>query len=786
MRINCKITTDPTGGTYEVIIPSLTQYPTRQYYFTTYRSYLEEEPTNILTLWKNNSGATSWSEMAESRMIFYDGENRLKMEGYIKYNSTNKTYYFYLGYEKNGIFSNIGTLAGTTDWEDQNLPVFNIILGEKYKEAGTFSDLMTLMKSIETTKYNSEIFNEPMDDFVHSPLIFTNAPYNDERLLTINDRSTYYVGLNHYANWYTMFKGLYLYGEPFKLKLASPINGIEEIELSVPCVPTGNFEKISQNEYTLSYNESEETVKVTASLFLNLGTDLEALFSEENDTLYLENFVIKRSWNTGYYNAQPTYTMTSSGESFSQSTFYGGNYRDKKVNSCHIVLNPTYALIKPDSWIGHIPDEPQQMNFESFPFSFINDSYFYNEEFVKLQYFESEQPSDLRVYLLNYKNNINPDTYYRIYDLCYNEAVISRTFWEGILEGNFPKKKYDYGEGSIGGGISGSGGNDGLFDDTNGSFSGDVFPTSGNITGIVSSFLIDETTAADFAATLNALESLLDKTNYFEFIMTFHQIFVPTGNIQVAGEKRSIHIAGRDSLLQGTEIKWQYNRHACGTYNFERYYGNFLDFPPYTKYELYLPFADSMIELDPTPFYGGELIVYANIDLLTGSILWEIVCKNNGGKNTITTVPGNCSQAVPLTASSYNERYRQTISGVLGIGASLTNLLVNPASNPIADFSNIAKTALNAGSAVNKRNFGNLNSLNGVNMPKVPYIIETRQKMHLPENYGHEKGFPSMITSQIKNLEGYTKMSNIHLENMKCTDDEVSMIENLLTGGFIV
>ena len=62
----------------------------------------------------------------------------------------------------------------------------------------------------------------------------------------------------------------------------------------------------------------------------------------------------------------------------------------------------------------------------------------------------------------------------------------------------------------------------------------------------------------------------------------------------------------------------------------------------------------------------------------------------------------------------------------------------------------------------------------------------TRPRQNVPADYGKIKGYPSNITTQLKNLNGYTVIDEIHLENMSATDDEIEEIETLLKQGVII
>ena len=67
-----------------------------------------------------------------------------------------------------------------------------------------------------------------------------------------------------------------------------------------------------------------------------------------------------------------------------------------------------------------------------------------------------------------------------------------------------------------------------------------------------------------------------------------------------------------------------------------------------------------------------------------------------------------------------------------------------------------------------------------------PVLYITRPRQNVPADYGKIKGYPSNITTKLKDLNGYTVIDEIHLENMSATDDEIEEIETLLKQGVII
>lgn len=70
--------------------------------------------------------------------------------------------------------------------------------------------------------------------------------------------------------------------------------------------------------------------------------------------------------------------------------------------------------------------------------------------------------------------------------------------------------------------------------------------------------------------------------------------------------------------------------------------------------------------------------------------------------------------------------------------------------------------------------------------PQTPYLIITRPNLSIPENYGHYYGYPSNMYLELGTLSGYTKVGDIHLDNIGCSKVEEGWLNMNLHGGFII
>ena len=67
-----------------------------------------------------------------------------------------------------------------------------------------------------------------------------------------------------------------------------------------------------------------------------------------------------------------------------------------------------------------------------------------------------------------------------------------------------------------------------------------------------------------------------------------------------------------------------------------------------------------------------------------------------------------------------------------------------------------------------------------------PFIIITRPRQSLAENYKHYGGYPSNITARLGSLSGFTKVDAIRINDLAATEPELVEIYALLKKGVII
>ena len=258
----------------------------------------------------------------------------------------------------------------------------------------------------------------------------------------------------------------------------------------------------------------------------------------------------------------------------------------------------------------------------------------------------------------------------------------------------------------------------------------------------------------------------------------------------------------------------------CGSIAISKKYNNFLDFYPFTKVMLYLPFIGT-VELNTNQVMDKVISIKYSIDILTGKCCAFVLDDN---EFVIGVYNGNMGISIPLVASDYSNIIRNlslsaisfAMSGAFGIvsgdTSSMITNVVNAASNA-GDLNNqILSNAYKAeqyavkgyeiSSSYREKGRGRLYEAMNIAPShskftisesfidwfyphKVTAIIK-RPIVKYPSSYNHEYGRPLMETATLKELEGFTVVDSVNMDGFTCTDEELSMIERLLLNGVIL
>lgn len=240
------------------------------------------------------------------------------------------------------------------------------------------------------------------------------------------------------------------------------------------------------------------------------------------------------------------------------------------------------------------------------------------------------------------------------------------------------------------------------------------------------------------------------------------------------GSNQSIIAGFVDSHVVSRTVSNQYVTIDCGSVTVKEYYEDARDYD-FTNISVFLPFI-GIHELKAKDIIGKTVKIIANVDVLTGTLLYKIQVNNR----TLYTFSGNCAVQLPISGASYNSILTSTLSlaaGVVGTvasGGALAPVLAGGAIGAIAGSQTSVQVSNNIGS--NAGAMGN----------KKPYLIINRKNSYNANKYYSIQGYPANEYVLLSNCKGFTKIKDVHLENIPATNEEIDEINTLLKEGVIL
>ena len=285
--------------------------------------------------------------------------------------------------------------------------------------------------------------------------------------------------------------------------------------------------------------------------------------------------------------------------------------------------------------------------------------------------------------------------------------------------------------------------------------------------------------------------------NPMDAIVSLHAIpCSPT----VAEDTNNIYVGNLDMEVRSPKVTSQYVAIDCGTVTINEFWGSALDYSPYTRVEIYLPFI-GVQTLRTEDVMRTAVQVKYHVDVLTGDCIAFIKC----GVSVLYTFNGNCRMPVPLSARSTDFLQKLAVAAGLAVGAvgvsvgggaalagatkapqiaaagvSATAADIQAGSMAISSAANIASTKINTSRS------GDISGSLSLMSYFVPYFIIHRPVQSLAKDYNKFKGYTSNITRLLGDLKGFTEVEHINLQGIpNATASEMAEIKSALLNGVI-
>lgn len=521
--------------------------------------------------------------------------------------------------------------------------------------------------------------------------------------------------------------------------------------------------------------------------------------------LRLENIMHVQSDNVSYESDWVTYYTAPNGykfqykiQQYARSTGDPYGY----VQAAHRVMNEDETVQLPSNAIPYFHPEGSTsqllplMNWGSAVFDFYLTTWYYpnsdppdDTPCIKLQF-------DVMVGLLDAPNPYN----FHVGVLYGNEINAmwsdSLAYWEATATALSGYDTYMHqhgnpytgdsftdeeipGEPAGGDDTSTTGGGHGSYDNTSDPIDFPGLPTNGALTsGAIRAHRVSEQTLLSIMTDLWDT-SLFDISTWqkaitdpMNAIVSLHALpFSP----DVAADTENIFIGNMDMHVTAPKVTSQYKEISFTAVNVDEYWGSAMDFSPYVKVELFLPFIKT-VTLAPEDVIGNTIEVKYHIDVLTGDCIAFIKC----GSSVLYRFNGNCKMQIPLTV--------QSNSAAADIHQRTPELVGKVATGGVMGAVDASITAASsvAASKISTQRSGDISGSISLMDDFIPYLIIHRPKQSLAKDYNKFKGYPSNITRQLSTLKGYTEVEHVNLSVPGATDAELDEIKNLLQSGVII
>ena len=337
------------------------------------------------------------------------------------------------------------------------------------------------------------------------------------------------------------------------------------------------------------------------------------------------------------------------------------------------------------------------------------------------------------------------------------------------------------------GGYSGGGGGDGSFDLHNDTIDFPSVPTLSAVdTGLVSIYTPSLTQLKALATFLwNANPTDIDwwkklVANPLDLILglSIVPVTVPAGSTQ------TIKVGLIDTGVSATKAASQFVTVDCGSITIQKNCGgSALDFSPFTKFSIYLPFIGTRT-ISCDDIMGRTVHVKYNVDLLSGGCTAMVKITGGPEDNQVNAVmyqySGACAISIPLTGETFTNMITSTIQLAASIGATVATggaaagVTAASAANSLMSMKPIIERA------------GGVSGAAGQLGVMIPYLIAEVPRQSVPENCNQFTGYPSNMKATIGDLSGYTEIEIIYLKGIEATQEELDELESVLKGGFII
>lgn len=334
--------------------------------------------------------------------------------------------------------------------------------------------------------------------------------------------------------------------------------------------------------------------------------------------------------------------------------------------------------------------------------------------------------------------------------------------------------------------ISYAGGGNGSFDNTSDTVNVPALPTLSAVSAGFIAMYSPTLTQLNQLASFLWTDSMFDPDNFKKLFTDPMECIIGLTIVPVnptSAGSQNVKVGYVDTGISMARLSSQYSEVNCGTIQAKEFWGSALDYAPMTRLHLYLPYV-GIREINADEVMNKSIGVVYHIDLLSGGLTAFVTA--NG--SVLYQFNGQCALNIPMASSNFTHMIQGAITSIGSVASTVATSGASVGAGMALTATQIgASTANNAIS--NKPSFshsGSMGGSGGMLGVQTPYLIIERPRQSMPEGMNKFCGFPSNIYYKLYDLDGFTQIEYIHIENVPATGEELSEIERLLKEGVIL
>lgn len=302
--------------------------------------------------------------------------------------------------------------------------------------------------------------------------------------------------------------------------------------------------------------------------------------------------------------------------------------------------------------------------------------------------------------------------------------------------------------------------------------------------------IVDPTGNSIIDAILNACGAFVD---CFNQIPQMFKMFINSRLIDYVQDCHIVPVApttsGSDHIKLGFRsldttadvITTEYVDVSLGSISIDEFYTQFIDYQPFTRAKLFLPFI-GFVPLEPEYFQSGSIEVKYRFNVYDGSFICGVLASPNANvsqmsSSMIAQYAGTACVHIPLTGLNYSSM----VAGLVGGAGAMSHAIAG--NNAGAAVAAAINTAVASPQVMSSNAYTSSAAFLGL---RYPFLVIERSVSHFPELYQHDVGFPSKITCKLKSAKGFVTVKDADLSGFQATEEEKAEIRKLLASGIYV